>query len=130
MLFKLFVIFPLLAILAICNSDLTNPHEIFVTKSICTVLSETHMGKYNTIVKLNCKWKEFKDENNNLIASKQMYRGSKYIYEIIFTVSTVPSDLEKYKIINNGLFSNFRLKSLSFQNLGLTFTLLDYLYFE
>ncbi len=122
MLLKLITLISILAIVANCNSlDPTNPHEIFVQKKICDILSENHMGKYSSVVKIKCNWARFKDENNNLIASKQMYRGSKHLYEIIFTASTVPSDIEKYKIINKGLFSNFRLKSLSFQNLGKNF---------
>jgi hypothetical protein len=117
MLYKLFAIFSLIAVLVNCQTN-ENPHRVFVEKDICKILSETELGTYNTIVKMTCSWNEFRDENNNLIGSKQMYRGSKFIYEIIFTASPRPSQLEKYKIINKGLFSNFRLKSLSFQSLS------------
>lgn len=116
MLFKFFAALSFLVVMVSCDSD---PHSIFVTKKICNILSETQLGKYNTIIKMSCDWTRFRDDNNNLIASKQMYRGSKFMYEIIFTPSPTPTDIEKYKIINKGLFSNFRLKSLSFQNLGI-----------
>lgn len=109
----------LCSVLALVYSTDTNPHDYFVKKNICEVISQSKLDKFNHAMKIKCDWSKFRDENNKLVASKQSYRDSKFIYEIIFTPSAVPSDIEKYKIINEGLFSNFRLRSLSFQNLGI-----------
>lgn len=115
---QLFVIFSLLASLIQCD-EFRDPHQHFVQKGICEMLSESRIDKFNSGMKLKCDWSRFRDENNNLIASRQSYQDSRLVYEIIFIPSVVPANLEKYKIINAGLFSNFRLKSLSFQNLGI-----------
>lgn len=110
----------LLSILnAIAYSTNTHPHDHFVQKQICEIISRRQYDKFNSGMKLKCDWSKFRDENNKLLKSKQSYRDSEFIYEIIFTPSSVPSEIEKYKVVNSGLFSNIRLKSVSFQNLGL-----------
>jgi len=109
----------LFSILAIAYSTNTHPHDHFVQKQICEVISSRQYDKFNSGMKLKCDWSKFRDENNKLLNSKQSYRGSEYIYEIVFTPSAVPSDIEKYKVVNSGLFSNIRLSSVSFQNLGI-----------
>lgn len=96
-----------------------HPHEHFLKKNICQIISETKYDKFNSGMKLRCEWSKFLDENNKLVRSKQNYRDTEYIYDIVFTPSAVPSEIEKYKVVNSGLFSNIRLKSLSFQNLGI-----------
>ena len=113
---KILILFSVVTLAAHCVD--INPHDILVEKKICSISSNNTKTSYVSIIKMTCIWNEFRDENNNIIANKQSYRGTRYIYEIIFTKPFVPSEIEKYKIINKGLFSNFRLKSLSFQNLS------------
>ena len=99
--------------------DIKHPHDYLVQKQICEVIAEHDYDKYNSGIKMKCNWIKFRDENDKLVNSAQKFTDSKYIYEIIFTASPVSSDAEHYKIINAGLFSNMRLRSLSFQSLSI-----------
>lgn len=99
--------------------SIRHPHEHFVQMQICQTLSEIKYDKFNYGMKLRCEWSKFLDENTKLVNSGQSFRDSEYIYDIVFTPSAVPSEMQKYKIVKSGLFSNLRLSSVSFQNLGI-----------
>lgn len=96
-----------------------HPHEHFIQKHICIKLSEHQYDSFNFGMKLKCEWPKFLDENMKLISSKQSFRDSEFIYDIVFTPSAVPSEMQRYKTIPAGLFSNFRLNTVSFQSLGI-----------
>lgn len=118
MIFNSIVLFSILSTVAFCL-DIKHPHDYLVQKQICEVIAEHDYDKYNSGIKMKCNWIKFRDENDKLVNSAQKFTDSKYIYEIIFTASPVSSDAEHYKIINAGLFSNMRLRSLSFQSLSI-----------
>ena len=99
--------------------SIRHPHEYFLLKHICIKLSEHQYDKYNFGMKLKCEWPKFLDENVKLVNSKQSFRDSEFIYDIAFTPSAIPSDIQRYKVVPAGLFANFRLNTVSFQNLGI-----------
>ena len=99
-----------------------HPHEYFISNKICNIISENINDKYNSVMKMKCNWIKYVDETNQANLNKIIKtsrNGHAYTYEILFEPSAVPSDILKYKILNKNLFKNIRLKSLSFQNLGL-----------
>lgn len=103
-----------------CNE---NPHDFFIARSICEIVSTKTVDLHYNLIRLKCDWNKFveaTEDKNRYFLEKPTTSKLDNLYEIELIKSTIRTEIRKYRTIGKKLFTNFHIKTLVMRDLEIS----------